>query len=115
MANLALNCPRRGRFASPLQLSFEPILLAAHLLTQLNYDDNNPEDGGSEEIEDDFISILKPVVLGYKELGGLSDLEPHDCSHDVEYSRIRDEPCLIPYIYCNVLGYEYDWSVELLN
>jgi hypothetical protein len=40
MANLALNCPHRSRFASVLQLSFEPILLAAHLLAQLNYDDN---------------------------------------------------------------------------
>jgi hypothetical protein len=40
MANLAVNRPRRSRFASPLQLSFEPILLAAHLLAQPNYGDN---------------------------------------------------------------------------
>jgi hypothetical protein len=41
MANLALNRPRRSRFASPLQLSFEPILIVAHLLAQPNYGDNN--------------------------------------------------------------------------
>jgi hypothetical protein len=40
MANLALNRPRRSRFASLLQLFFEPILLAAHLLAQPNYGDN---------------------------------------------------------------------------
>jgi hypothetical protein len=40
MANLALNRPRRSRFASPLKLRFEPILLATHLLAQLNYGDN---------------------------------------------------------------------------
>jgi hypothetical protein len=37
MANLTLNRPRKDRFASPLQLSFEP----AHLLPQPNYTDNS--------------------------------------------------------------------------
>jgi hypothetical protein len=37
---LALNRPHRSRFASPLQLSFEPILLVALLLAQPNYGDN---------------------------------------------------------------------------
>jgi hypothetical protein len=40
MANLALNRPRRSRFANPLQLFFKPILLAFHLLVQPNYGDN---------------------------------------------------------------------------
>jgi hypothetical protein len=41
MANLALNRPRRSRFASPLQFPFKPILLAAHLPAQPNYGDNS--------------------------------------------------------------------------
>jgi hypothetical protein len=58
MANLALNHPRRSRFASPFQLTFEPILLAAHLLAQPNYGDNrgipkivaNPMKNKSEKV-----------------------------------------------------------------
>jgi hypothetical protein len=45
MANLALNRPRWSQFASPLQLSFEPILFAAHLLAQPNYGDNTCHPG----------------------------------------------------------------------
>jgi hypothetical protein len=47
MTNLALNRPLRSRFASPLQLSFEPILLAAHLLAQPNYGDSSVTKGAS--------------------------------------------------------------------
>jgi hypothetical protein len=66
----------------------------------------HPEDGGSEELEDYFRSTWKCTVLSYEELGGLLDPRPRDCAHEIEYSRIRDGACLIPYICCKVLGYK---------
>jgi hypothetical protein len=39
------------------------------------------QDGVSEELEDAFRSTRKPAVLGYEELGGLSDPRPRDYAH----------------------------------
>jgi hypothetical protein len=60
------------------------------------------QDEVSEGLEDDFKNTRKPTVLGYEELGGLSDPGLRDCAHSI-YSGIRDGVCPIPYIYCNYL------------
>jgi hypothetical protein len=39
-----------------------------------------------EELEDDFRSAWKAAVLGYEELGGLSDPGLRDCAYSIEYS-----------------------------
>jgi hypothetical protein len=66
MANLALNCPRKSRFANPLQLCFEPILLAAHLLAQPNYGDNTCSPGFSNSNSKTIFFFPSPRLFDFK-------------------------------------------------
>jgi hypothetical protein len=47
------------------------------------------QDGVSEELEDGFRSTRNPAVLGYEELGGLSDSGPRDRTHGMNTLRYR--------------------------
>jgi hypothetical protein len=66
MANPALNRPRRSRFASPLQLTLKPILLAAHLLAQLNYGDNTCPPGFGNNNSEAIFFFPSPRLFDFQ-------------------------------------------------
>jgi hypothetical protein len=97
MSTCSSNCPLKGSVEAAEEV------LGGHL-----------QDGVSEETEDDIKTTRKPAVLGYEECGGLSDLGPRDCAYDIEYSRIRDRACPIPYI-CTEVNYSISTRVGPLS